>query len=70
MPIMFGNSFMNDPLRANQRERWRQKLVSNNKVGIMRAVNGVITRQGVYEVPAATVRKFTIAYCTQYYPHS
>ncbi len=48
MPIMFGQKFLNDPNRVEEREEWKQRLASNHKVGISRAVNGVINRDGVY----------------------
>ncbi len=47
--IMFGQKFLNDPDRADERELWRQRAISNHKVGISRATNGVIDRQGVYD---------------------
>lgn len=49
MKIMFGEKFLNDPARAALREEWRRRLVSNHRIGITRAVIGVIERQGVYE---------------------
>jgi pimeloyl-ACP methyl ester carboxylesterase len=49
MPIMFSRAFMNDPARAAQREEWKRKMIANNRVGISRALKGVITREGVYE---------------------
>jgi 3-oxoadipate enol-lactonase len=46
---MFANTFLNDPKRAELRKKWRQYLISNHKVGVARAVTGVITRQAVYD---------------------
>lgn len=46
MPIMFGRTFMEDPARADERARWRQRLVGNRR-SIYKAVNGVIERAGV-----------------------
>lgn len=48
MQIMFGRTFLNDPVRAALRNEWRQQLVSNRRE-IWRAVNGVIRRRGVHE---------------------
>lgn len=50
MPIMFSQTFLNDPERKELRDRWRQKLgrVPNRK-GMSKAVRGVIEREGVYE---------------------
>jgi len=47
MPIMFGRNFMEDPARATERAAWRQMLVSNHRIGITKAVVGVINRLGV-----------------------
>jgi 3-oxoadipate enol-lactonase len=43
MPIMFGKTFMKDPARAAERDRWRRELLGNRR-DIVRAVRGVITR--------------------------
>src|SRR6476620_1701490 len=47
MPIMFGQKFLNDPMRAQLRAEWRLLLLANHRVGITRATAGVITRQGI-----------------------
>lgn len=47
MPIMFGQKFMTDPARAQERRLWRQRGSSNHRVGISRALNGVLTRKDV-----------------------
>lgn len=49
MPILFSQNFLRDSARAKQRRRWRNELVANDRIGITRAVTGVITRQGVYD---------------------
>ncbi len=49
MPIMFGEKFLKDPTRASLRKAWKARLIANHRVGIYRAVQGVIHRQGVYE---------------------
>src|SRR5262249_46814675 len=49
MPIMFGQAFLNDPARHEERERWRGYLLANNQTGISRALTGVIEREGVYD---------------------
>lgn len=46
MPIMFGQTFLADPGRANERERWSRAITGNHRVGITRAVKGVIDRKG------------------------
>jgi 3-oxoadipate enol-lactonase len=49
MKVMFGQKFLNDPARAEQRDEWQRRLVHNHRIGITRATTGVITRQDVYE---------------------
>ena len=49
MPIMFGRKFLDDPARAELRAEWRRRMIANHRVGITRAVRGVIRRQGVYD---------------------
>jgi pimeloyl-ACP methyl ester carboxylesterase len=46
MPIMFGRTFLSDPARAEERERWGEELCRNTK-DIYRATNGVIERETV-----------------------
>jgi len=48
MWVMFGKTFMSDPARAAERKLWRQRMASNNKQGVLRALNGVIERQSIY----------------------
>ena len=50
MPIMFGQSFLNDPARKELRNKWRRFLGQvADKNATAKAVNGVITRDGVYD---------------------
>lgn len=49
MPIMFGQTFLTDPARVTERALWKAKL-SGNRRDIWRAVNGVIERDGVFEL--------------------
>jgi 3-oxoadipate enol-lactonase len=49
MPILFGKKFLSDPERKTLREECRQYLAANDRVGITRAVKGVIYRRGVYD---------------------
>ena len=46
MPILFSRTFLNDPAKAGVRERWRRELKANRR-GVVRAVLGVIEREGV-----------------------
>lgn len=50
MPILFGRKFLDDPARADERAQWRTLLLANDRVGITRAVTGVIERPGVSEL--------------------
>ncbi len=49
MPIMFGQKFLTDPARAEQRQEWRQRMASNHRIGVTRATTGVITRRSIYD---------------------
>lgn len=49
MKILFGRRFLDDPSRDGLRKQWRDRLVANHRIGITRAVAGVIDRAGVYE---------------------
>lgn len=46
MPIMFGQTFLNDPARRDEKAEWSKTLVSNDRIGITRAVSGVVDRDG------------------------
>ncbi len=48
MKIMFGQKFLHDRSRTQLRKQWEKELKSNQKT-ITRAVEGVISRQGVEE---------------------
>jgi 3-oxoadipate enol-lactonase len=55
MAIMFGQKFLTDPTRQQERAEWRRQLFANHGIGITRATSGVIARQGVYdELPLIT----------------
>lgn len=49
MEIMFGQKFLSDPDRADLKHEWKERMVANDRIGITRAVSGVITRDGVTE---------------------
>ncbi|MEP1951127.1 MAG: alpha/beta hydrolase [Anderseniella sp.] len=46
MPIMFGQTFLNDAARRKERQRWAKVIDGNSRSGITRAVSGVIERDG------------------------
>ncbi len=49
MPIMFGQKFLTDPARADLVEKWRGQATQNDRIGVTKAVTGVITREAVYD---------------------
>jgi 3-oxoadipate enol-lactonase len=49
MKILYGRKFLEDPARDALREEWHRRLLSNDRIGITRAVTGVLDRAGVYE---------------------
>ncbi len=49
MPIMFSERFLSDPAKAKIRAEWRQHFLNNDRVGVTRAVAGVISREGIYD---------------------
>lgn len=44
MPILFGQSFLNNAACADEKKRWASAVSNNDRVGITRAVTGVIER--------------------------
>ncbi|MEO8450248.1 MAG: alpha/beta fold hydrolase [Gemmatimonadota bacterium] len=53
LPIVIGRTMLNDPGRLSLRREWIDRVVGNDKIGITRAVAGVIDRVGVYDEIAA-----------------
>ncbi len=49
MPIMFSQSFLNDPAKQALKQEWENRMKKLNRWTFGRAVEGVIDRQGVYE---------------------
>jgi len=47
MPIMFGQTYLNDLTKAKERTMWRDRIVSGDKIGITQAVKSVIERKGI-----------------------
>ncbi len=50
MPIMFGQTFLNDAARVKEKKRWANVITGNHRIGITRAVSGVIDRDGCTEL--------------------
>ena len=53
MPILFGETFMHDPSRADERAKWRDRIKRSDRTGAVRAATGVIDRAGVADELAA-----------------
>src|SRR5207237_4162857 len=49
MPVMFGRTFLTDPVRAGERREWRGRMSGNHRLGVTRGTTGVITRQGLHD---------------------
>lgn len=49
MPILFGRTFLTDPGKAAARKHWKAQIASGDRLGITRAVKGVIKRKGVLD---------------------
>ena len=49
MRLLFGPSFLADPVRAGQRDHWRARLLANNRQGMALAMAGALERRGVTE---------------------
>ncbi len=49
MPIMFGQTFLNDADHAAEKKRWAAAITANHRIGITRAVAGVIDREGCFD---------------------
>jgi 3-oxoadipate enol-lactonase len=47
MQIMFGQTFLADPARRAERERWKRHFIGLGRVGTARAARAVIEREGV-----------------------
>lgn len=49
MRIMFGRTFLADPAREAERRLWRQRGMENDRLGVTRALQGVIDRKPIYD---------------------
>jgi pimeloyl-ACP methyl ester carboxylesterase len=46
---MFGPRFARDPSTAAIRDEWKRRLLASNRLGVARAVGGVMARKSLYE---------------------
>lgn len=61
MNTLFGETFMSDPTRATERATWQAHITSHNKPGILRALHGLLVRDGVLDrIGAITAPTFVI----------
>ena len=47
LPILFGQTFLNDPAHQSERDRWKRHFIELHRVGAVRAARAVIDREGV-----------------------
>jgi len=50
MPILFGQTFLNDATRVEETKQWSGEITGNHRIGITKAVSGVIDRKGCVEL--------------------
>lgn len=48
MPIVYGQSFLNDPARAKERNFWSRQIAAGDRTGTTRSVAGVLERESVF----------------------
>ncbi len=48
MPIVFGQSFLNDPARTIERDFWCRQIAAGDRIGTTRSVAGLLERKGVF----------------------
>jgi len=49
LPLMFSDRFIEDPDRRQERERVLAMVMANDRIGITRAVRGVVSRKSILE---------------------
>jgi len=47
LPIMFSKNFLEDPDKDAIKNQWKEDLINGDRKGILNAVKGVITREGL-----------------------
>ncbi len=62
MPIMFGRTFAEDAARRGLRDEWVARMKGGDRLGITRAVDGVIHRKGVLD-ELARIEAPTLVLC-------
>lgn len=49
LPLMFSDRFIADPAHREERERWIAMVTANDRVGVTRAVHGVVSRKSILD---------------------
>jgi len=49
MPIVFGQTFLNDPARTKERNFWSRQIAAGDRIGTTRTVAGVIEREDLFD---------------------
>ncbi|RFF27261.1 MULTISPECIES: alpha/beta fold hydrolase [unclassified Wenzhouxiangella] len=49
LPILFSERFIEDPAYLEERERWLAMVTANDRIGVSRAVHGVVSRKSILE---------------------
>ncbi len=50
LPLLFGQTFLNDASRVEEKKRWSRLITSNDRIGVTRAVSGVIDRSSCVDI--------------------
>lgn len=48
MPIVFGQTFLDDPARTKERNFWCRQIAAGDRIGTTRAISGLMNRRGVF----------------------
>lgn len=49
LPLLFSDQFIEDPACREERERWLAMVTANDRIGVSRAVRGVVSRKSILE---------------------
>ncbi|MFO7762745.1 MAG: alpha/beta hydrolase [Wenzhouxiangellaceae bacterium] len=49
LPVLFSKSFIEDPESRDERRRWLAMVTANNRIGVSRAVSGVVSRESILD---------------------
>lgn len=49
LPLLFSDHFVDDPACREERQRWLAMVTANDRIGMSRAVRGVVSRQSILE---------------------